>query len=100
MHGHLNGKISPDIVTYYGCKNQPTFYTTLFTVYLTPKHTEGIKTVSEAYHNKIEQMNVSIAKNFCILHNEVEHNYISSSITLRLQLHVSALCVGHLQVVT
>jgi len=38
-------------------------------------------------------------KNFCVLHNEVEHNYISSSITLGLQLHVSALYVGHLQVV-
>ena len=32
-----------------------------------------------------------------MLHNEVEHNYISSSITLGLQLHVSALYVGHLQ---
>ena len=42
----------------------------------------------------------SIAKNFCVLHNEVEHNYISSSITLGLQLHVSALYLGHLQVVT
>ena len=30
----------------------------------------------------------SIAKNFCVLHNEVEHNYILSSITLGLQLHV------------
>jgi hypothetical protein len=38
----------------------------------------------------------SITKNFY----EVEHNYISSSITLGLQLHVSALYVGHLQVVT
>ena len=42
----------------------------------------------------------SIAKNFCVLHNEFEHNYISSSITLGLELHVSALYVGHLQVVT
>ena len=42
----------------------------------------------------------SIAKNFCVLHNEVEHNYISSSITLGLQLRVLALYVGHLQVVT
>ena len=41
-----------------------------------------------------------IAKNFCVLNNEVEHNYISSSVTLGLQLHVSALYVGHLQVVT
>ena len=37
---------------------------------------------------------------FCVLHNTVEHNYISSSSTLGLQLHVSALYVGHLQVVT
>ena len=42
----------------------------------------------------------SVTKNFCVLHNTVEHNYISSSSTLGLQLHVSALCVGHLQVVT
>ena len=42
----------------------------------------------------------SIAKNFCVLHTEVEHNYILSSITLGLQLHVSALYVGRLQVVT
>ena len=42
----------------------------------------------------------SIAKNFCILHNTVEHNYISPSITLGLQLRFSALYVGHLQVVT
>jgi len=37
----------------------------------------------------------SITKNFCVLHNTVEYNYISSSNTLGLQLHVSALYVGH-----
>ena len=41
----------------------------------------------------------SITNNFCVLHNEVEHNSISPSSTLGLQLHVSALYVGHLQVV-
>jgi hypothetical protein len=46
------------------------------------------------------QMFKGVAKNFCVLYNEVEHNYISSSITLGLQLHVSALYVGHLHVVT
>ena len=35
----------------------------------------------------------------CITHT-FEHNYISSSSTLGLQLHVSALYVGYLQVVT
>jgi len=35
----------------------------------------------------------------CITHT-VEYNYISSSSALELQLHVSALYVGHLQVVT
>ena len=40
----------------------------------------------------------STTKNFCVLHNRVKHNYISSSSTLGLQLHVSALYVGHLQV--
>jgi len=34
----------------------------------------------------------------CITHAG-EHNYISPSSTLGLQLHVSALYVGHLQVV-
>ena len=34
----------------------------------------------------------------CITHT-VEHNYISPSSTLGIQLHVSALYVGHLQVV-
>jgi len=42
----------------------------------------------------------SITKNFCVLHNTVEHNYISPSITPGLQLHVSALYVDHLLVVT
>jgi len=42
----------------------------------------------------------SIINNFCVLHNTVEHNCISSSSTLGLQLHVSVLYVGHLQVVT
>jgi len=35
----------------------------------------------------------------CITHT-VEHNYISSSSAPGLQLHVSALYVGHLQAVT
>jgi len=34
----------------------------------------------------------------CITHT-VEHNYISLSSTVGIQLHVSALYVGHLQVV-
>jgi len=34
----------------------------------------------------------------CITHT-VEHNYISPSGTVGIQLHVSALYVGHLQVV-
>jgi len=42
----------------------------------------------------------STIKNFCVLHSTVEHNYISSSSTLGLKLHVSVLYVGHLQVVT
>ena len=39
-----------------------------------------------------------ITKNFCVLHNTVEHNYTSTSSALGLQLHVSALYVGHLVV--
>ena len=41
-----------------------------------------------------------ITNNFLCITHTVEHNYISSSSTLGLQLHVSALYVGHLQVVT
>jgi len=41
----------------------------------------------------------SITKNFCVLHNTVEHNYISPSSTVETQLHVSALYEVHLQVV-
>jgi len=54
------------------------------------------------------QLGISNERNFQPHHNKeflcitltVEHNYISSSITLGLQLHVSALYEGHLQVVT
>ena len=42
---------------------------------------------------------LSITKNFCVLHNTVEHNYVSSSSIVGIQLHVSAVYVGHLQVV-
>ena len=41
----------------------------------------------------------SITKNFLCITHTVEHNYISSSSTVGVQLHVSALYVGHLQVV-
>jgi len=38
-----------------------------------------------------------LTKNLCIT-RRVEHNYISPSRTVGMQLHVSALYVGHLQV--
>ena len=41
----------------------------------------------------------SVTKNFSCITLTVEHNYISCSSTLGIQLHVSALYVGHLQVV-
>ena len=41
----------------------------------------------------------SITKNFLCLTHTVENNYISSSSTVGIQIHVSALYVGHLQVV-
>ena len=41
----------------------------------------------------------ALTKNFCVLHNTVEHNYISPSSTVGIQPHVSALYVDHLQVV-
>ena len=40
----------------------------------------------------------SIKKNLCITRT-VEHNYISPSSTVGIQLHVSAQYLGHLQVV-
>jgi len=40
-----------------------------------------------------------ITKNFCVLQIQSTHNYISPSSTVGIQLHVSALYVGHLQVV-
>ena len=42
---------------------------------------------------------VTITKNFSCITLTVEHNCISSSSTVGIQLHVSALYVGHLQVV-
>ena len=41
----------------------------------------------------------SIRKEFLCVTHTVEHNYISPSSTIAIQLHVSALYVGHLQVV-
>ena len=41
----------------------------------------------------------SITKNFLCITHTVEHNYISTSSTVGIQLRVSALYVGHLQVV-
>ena len=40
-----------------------------------------------------------VTKNFSFITLTVEHNYISSSSTVGIQLHVLALFVGHLQVV-
>ena len=44
------------------------------------------------------KISVSNNKNLCIILS-VEHNYILPSSTVGIQLHVLALCVGHLQVV-
>ena len=41
----------------------------------------------------------AITKNFLCITPTVEHNYISPSSTVGIQLHVSGLYVGHLQVV-
>ena len=41
----------------------------------------------------------SITKNFLCITHTVEHNYISPSSIVGIRLHVSALYVGHLQVV-
>ena len=44
------------------------------------------------------EVSVNNKEFLCITHT-VEHNYISPSSTVGIQLHVSALYVGHLQVV-
>ena len=49
------------------------------------------RTVTPYGYLKIEN-----AKEFFVLHNTVENNYISPSSTVGIQLHVSALYVGHL----
>jgi len=57
--------------------------------------------VQQRCSNDIKISNEGIQKNYeclCITHT-VEHNYISPSSTVGIQLHVSALYVGHLQVV-
>ena len=65
------------------------------------KHEVGTEEVQEStVMQLVKTLSCAITKNSCVLHNTVEHNYISSSSTLGLQLHVSALYVGHLQVVT
>jgi len=43
--------------------------------------------------------NLVTDKEFLCITHTVEHNYISPSSTVGIQLHVSALYVGHLQVV-
>ena len=43
--------------------------------------------------------NQTLNKEFLCITHTVEHNYISPSSTVGTQLHVSALYVGHLQVV-
>ena len=45
------------------------------------------------------QVNTGWTKNVSYITLTVEHNYISSSSTVGIQLHVSTLYVGHLQVV-
>jgi len=49
--------------------------------------------------NDVYKCGNMITNNFCALHNTVEHKYISPSSTVGIQLHVSAVYVGHLQFV-
>ena len=56
----------------------------------------NIETVSVTFAQIKEHIN---NKEFLCITHTVEHNYISPSSTVGIQLHVSALYVGHLQVV-
>ena len=80
--------------------------TTVITVKQT--HTSAVQFRSALYifpGSKLPAISTYYSTNFygnkeflCITHT-VEHNYISPSSTVGIQLHVSALYVGHLQVV-
>ena len=48
---------------------------------------------------KMEAERSSVQRIFLCITHTVEHNYISPSSTVGIQLHVSAVYVGHLQVV-
>ena len=65
-------------------------------LFCTPNHTIDY-TIPPLPKKKYEKI---INIEFLCTKHTVEHNYISSSSALGLQLHVSALYVGHLQVVT
>ena len=49
--------------------------------------------------NRFEHSCKNFTETRQIQNSPVEHNYISPSSAVRIQLHVSALYVGHLQVV-
>ena len=68
----------------------------LSVIYCTNKHCATARCTIKQLNFEVHHPRCvgSITKNFCVLHNTVEHNYISSSSTLGLQLHVSALYVG------
>ena len=50
-------------------------------------------------HSKEKKLSTRNNKKFLCITQIVEQNYISPSSTVGIQLHVSALYVGHLQVV-
>ena len=53
----------------------------------------------EGHENIVVKWKENYNKEFSCITHAVEHNYISPSSTVGTQLHVSALYVGHLQVV-
>ena len=57
--------------------------------------------IKAVFFNSLEKLNKSVDnKEFLCITHTVEHNYISPSSRVGIQLHVSVLYVGHLQVVT
>ena len=75
--------VAPDILVYTGLR-------TSLSLSLSLSHTHT--------HTRICKSSADNKEFLCVTHT-VEHNYISLSSIVGIQLHVSALYVGHLQVV-
>jgi hypothetical protein len=83
-----------DFYNFHLTASEQTQFILMYVTYILWNVTVFVQQMNDVY--KCGNM---ITKKFCVLHNTFEHNYISPSSTVGIQLHVSALYVGHLQVV-